>query len=54
MQHENLSDHLFPVFFVIGSGGERLRHFVVRSIRLLFHCSPPVKLHENLSDQLVS
>ena len=27
MQHENLSDHLSPLIFVIGSGGERLRHF---------------------------
>ena len=53
MQHENLSDHLSPVTFVIGSGGERLRHFVARSIHLLFHCLPPVKLHEKLSDQLV-
>ena len=50
MQHENLSDHLSPLTFVIGSGGERLRHFVARSIHLLFHCLPPVKLHEKLSD----
>ena len=50
MQHENLSDHLSPLIFVIGSGGERLRHFVARSIHLLFHCLPPVKLHEKLSD----
>ena len=35
MQHENLSDHLSPLIFVIGSGGERLRHFVARSIHLL-------------------
>ena len=53
MQHENLSDHLSPVTFVIGCGGERLRHFVARSIHLLFHCLPLVKLHEKLSDQLV-
>ena len=31
MQHDNLSDHLSPLTFVIGSGGERLRHFVGQS-----------------------
>ena len=53
MQHDNLSDHMSPVTFGIGSEGERLRHYVARSIHLLFHCLPPVKLHEKLSDQLV-
>ena len=37
MQHENLSDHLSPVTFVIGSGSERLGHFVARSIHLLLY-----------------